>query len=82
MSRKCFLTHLRSFVTKEVDCVVLRQEFEAETLIPASGENVDANLPTDGKLDVTVSEFLSHRLHHCFTDLVFLQKRGKSNEEM
>ncbi len=67
-----FLTHLRCLVTKEVDCVVLRQEFEAEALIPASGENIDANLPADGKLDVTVGEFLSHRRHHCFTDLVFL----------
>ncbi len=56
-----------------MDCVVLRQEFEAEAFVPASGKNVDANLPADGKLDVTVSEFLSHCLHHRFTDLVFLQ---------
>ncbi len=57
-----------------MDCVVLRQEFEAEAFIPASGENVDANLPADRKLDVTVGEFLSHCLHHRFADLVFLQK--------
>ena len=71
------MTHFHSFITKEVNNVIIVEEFETEALIPPSWKDINANLATNGKLQVTITKFLPQVFNHFFTDFVYLKKRDR-----
>lgn len=61
-----------SFVTEEVDLVVVvgRKELETVRLVPASRKAIETDLPPDAVSQVEVAEFLLHRVHHLLSNPV------------
>ena len=73
------ISALVRLITKEVNRLVidailplflLRNKVQAVRLVPASGEDVEADLPADGVCEAVVRERLLKRAHHGGPDVV------------
>ena len=67
------VTARHSLISKEVDFRELGDVLQAVSLVPTNGENVDADLASNGELESKGSaKLLFHSLNHGFADLVLV----------
>lgn len=65
------VTTRHSLISKEVDLRELGNVLQAVGLVPALGENINANLASNGELEVElISKLLVHSLNHSLANLV------------